>query len=149
MGAECVALFGVHGMLEDGAEDVGGDVGPIIFHSALKLTNLIVEQFDGGGLGEDAAVEIGDGFESTAAGAVFGGHCVEETAEEVEGLGRVGAFFYQVGDEVLRQEADVLGEEGDEHLEDEALGKLGADLFSLGEFGVAGGEFVGGLARDF
>ena len=102
-----------------------------------------------GGLFKEAAVEVADAFETAGGGAGGLVHGVEEAAEEVVGV--FGGFDVgeEVGEEVAREEVDVLGEEGDEHLEDEALGERARDLADVGHVAEDGGEAVGGVAGDF
>lgn len=103
MAAEGVTLLLLHGVLEDGAENVGGDVGPVVVPGgAAKLIEFVDLELDGCGLGEDAAVEIGNILETTAGDAAFLAHGGEETVEEVEGLFEVFlAIVEELGDEVL------------------------------------------------
>ena len=56
------------------------------------------------------------------AGGFAGVHGLEQAAEEVVGVGGAVAVVEEVGDEIFSQQVDVFGEEGDEHLQDEALG---------------------------
>jgi len=69
------------------------------------------------------------------------GSWLQEAPQEVVGI--FGGFDIgeEVGEEVARQEVDVLGEEGDEGLEGEALGE-GAIAGANGDFVEDGGEAV-------
>ena len=65
-------------------------------------------------------------------------------------VGRV-AVVEEVGDEILWQQVDVLGKEGDEHLQDEALGHAGAArrrALWADQALEAVGQRVGGFAGD-
>src|SRR4029077_7915450 len=79
-------------------------------------------EFDGVNVGKQAAVEVIDAGVATGAGGVGIVHLAEQAADEVVGGGAALAFVQQPGEEVLGEQADVLGEHSDDALEDEAAG---------------------------
>ena len=81
-----------------------------------------------GGLGEEAAVEIADALVAAAGVPPSVVHRVEQAAEEVVAVGGLFAVVEQAAEQVSREQADVLGEEGDERLKDEPLGEGAVDL---------------------
>ena len=113
----------VHRVLEERAEDFGLDLGPVGARRPFELDQLVVVQFDAGGLGEEAAVEVAHALEAPAGRGV--GRCSSPRTGRRAGRScrRASCSLRAVGEQVLRQQADVLGEEGDEHLQDEALGE--------------------------
>src|ERR1035437_1817933 len=115
------------------------------FSSLGEEDEFEVGDFEAGGLGKEAAVEIADALEPAAGGRRAGVHGVEQATEEVIGTGGGGAILEHLGDELLGEQINVLGEEGDEHLEDEALGGGAFDV-ALDEFLETVGETIGGLA---
>jgi len=146
--AEGVALFLAQRMLEERAENLGGDFRPVGVAGFADLGQLVFDrELDGGGHGEQAAVEVADAFE--AAAGIAGGivHRLEERMEEVVSLGGGLTVFDDVGDGVLGQQPDVLGKKGNEQLEDETLAGLEGDVTGL-ELGVEQGQAIGGLAGD-
>src|ERR1035437_4010608 len=122
VGAEGVALFVTHRMLEEGAEYLGLDLGPIEVGGFAEQDQLLVVQFEPGRLGKKAAVEVGDVFEPSAVRGFAEVHGGEEAADKVVGVSGAVALVEEGGDEILLQQADVFGEEGHEHLQGEALG---------------------------
>ena len=127
------AFGGVEGALEEGAEDGGFDVGPVVLGGGVEDAEVGEVEFDGGGIGEEAAVEVGDVVGAEEAALVA--HGVEEDGERaVEADGRVPV----VGDEAAK---GVAGEEADgvrEEAEDEAHEEV-RDAFFWGSGG--GGPF--------
>lgn len=135
----------VEGVLEEGAEDLGLDFFPVKLGGFAQGDEFEVVELDAGGLGEEAAIEFCDAFEAPALAA--GIHGGEESAEEVVAIGWGGDVGEELGDEVFGQEVDVFGEEGDEDLEDEALGG-GLVHAALAQAAEAGGKAVGSFAGD-
>jgi hypothetical protein len=133
--------------LEEGAEDFGLDFGPVGFGGLAEEDEFLVEEFKFGGGGEEAPVEVGNAF-ITAAGFRSGVvHGFKKAANEVVGVGGGMAIFEDLGDEVFGKKADVFGEEGDEHLEDEFLSHGPIDA-AFGDVTKTEGEFVGGFTSD-
>ena len=98
---------------------------------------------------EEAAIEVIDALEAPAARFFRGGHLPEKAAEEVVALAGPGhAIGEALGDDLVFQKAEVLGDDGDEKLEDEALG-AGAVFAARDHVAEDAGEGVGGLAGDF
>src|ERR1039458_10074742 len=65
--------------------------------------------------GDEAAVEVGDVLEPAAVGGFTGVHRGEKAADQVVGVSGAVALVQEVGDEILLQEANVFGEEGNQH----------------------------------
>ena len=57
-----------HGVLEEGAEDFGLDLGPVGLGGLAEQDEFVVGEFEAGRLGEEAAVEVGDALEPAAGG---------------------------------------------------------------------------------
>ena len=151
VGAEGVAFFVTHRMLEEGAEDFRLHFGPVVIGGFAEQDEFLVVQLQPGRLGKEAAVEIGDVLEPAAVGGFAGVHGGEQAADEVVGVGGAVALVEEVGDEILFEQADVFGEEGHEHLQDEALGhgaRHGRRAVGADQAFEAGGQRVGGFAGD-
>ena len=145
--AKGVALVLIHGMLEDRAEDLGADAGPVGVGGVFEALDLGHLQFNSRGLGEESAVEVVDALVPPARDAPGGVHRFEETAQQVVGGFRRCALIEQAGEEVAFEQPDVLGEEGDEELEREPLCGLVFDA-PRHEAVENEGEMVGGLTSD-
>ena len=80
-------------------------------------------QFDGFDLGKEAAVEIIHASETSAASGPGFVHLAEKAADEVVCAGAATTFIQQTGEKGLGQKADVLGEHGDDRLQNKAAGR--------------------------
>jgi len=145
LGASDAAI--VERVLEKGAEDFRLHLFPVVGRGFAQGDDFEVLQLDPRGLVEKAASEIGDAFEPPAGGGGRGIHGGEEADEEIVAVGRRADFIEQLGDEIFRQEVNVLGEKRDEDLQDETLGGGLGDA-ALAEFFEAVGKAVGGFAGD-
>ena len=147
--AEGMARFFIHAVLEEGAEDFRLHERPVVavggFVELIGFAQLELDEID---LFEEVAIEILDAGVASAARRFLGGHLAEKAAEEIEGIRRaLGALLEEIGDEVVRQQADVLRDDGDEKLKDVALG-AGAVFAARDDLAEDFGEGVGGFAGD-
>ena len=133
--------------MEEGAEDFGLDFGPVVGGGLAQEDQFEVLDFEAGGLGEETAVEIADAFEPAAGNRRVGVHGLEQAADEVVGAGGGAAILENPGDKIAGQEINVLGKKGDEHLQDETLGRRLRHA-AFDEFAETVGETIGGLPRD-
>jgi hypothetical protein len=143
------ALIGIHAGLEEGAEDFRLHEGPVEVGGVSQDEDFRWGEFDGVDLREEPAMEIRHALIAATTGRRGIVHLAEESAEEVVGISPgVPALVDEAGEDVIRQEMHVLGDEGDEDLEDEALG---ADLIlaALAEGVEEFGQLGSGLSRDF
>ena len=150
VGAEGVARFGVHAVLEEGAEDFGLHLRPVVGErGVVQGVCFGVLQLDGIDGGEEAAIEVIDPGITPAARGLGGGHLAEEAAEEVVAAGGfLHALGEERGDDLAGEQPEVFGDDGDEELKDEALG-AGAVLAAGDDLAEDIGDGVGGLAGDF
>ena len=119
MGAELGALVRVHAALEEGAEDRGVDGAPVEAGGLVEAVELVAGELEGAVGGEEVAVEAVDHVRAEGAPLVHGR---EELAGEArEELRLPAALLEDAGEDAFGQEADVLGEEG----EDEAVEEVG------------------------
>ena len=68
-------------VLEEGAEDFRVDVGPVEGGGVAEQVEFVGVEFDAGGLGEEAAVEVGDALEAAAGGLARRVHGREQAAD--------------------------------------------------------------------
>ncbi len=154
VGAEVAALLGVHDALEHGAEDGRADLAPVDEGGGEEgVAHLAGEAGGADGIGEEAAVDVGEALEvgvEDRLALVFGGvEDLENLDQEGAGVGAVvaGAVAEEVGEGVALEDAGVVGEEA----EDDA----GQEQFEIAP-GVAvglqlvmeGGHALGGEAVD-
>jgi len=133
--------------LEERAEDDGLDFGPIFLGGFEQQANFTRLQFDGFDGGEEAAVEVVHAREASAAGALRFVHLAEQAAKQIVTVGTAATFLQQPGKEALGEQADILGEHGDDALENESTGS-GTVLAAVDQ-GVEGtGDILGGLSGD-
>ena len=145
--AEGVALLVAHRMLKEGAENFGLNFRPVVGRGFAEQDKFEALNFQPRGLGKQAAVEITDALETPAGLRRIGVHGFKQVADEVIGTGGCGAILQNLRDEILGQQINVFGEEGDEHLQDEMLRhRLRHAAFD--EFAETVGETIGGLPRD-
>ena len=73
--------------------------------------------------GEETAIKVGHLGKPAAVRFFGGGHLTEQTAEQVIAfVGALSTILQQRRHNVARQQAQVLRDNGDEKLQDEALG---------------------------
>ena len=110
LGAEGVAFPRVHRMLKERAENFGLNFVPIKFCRIAQKHQFAILDFQLSGIGKKTAVEVRD-FLVTSATRRFGlVHGLEKSAQQFVAVRRCRAFFEQVGDEILWQQINVLGE---------------------------------------
>lgn len=156
VGSDEGAAFGVEGALEEGAEDFGGDVGPVEvagdFVEDAEVSG--VELDDGAGV-EEASVEVLDGvLAEDAVGLAHGFEESFELAEELAGEEAVVAAD-EVAEEMPGEKAYGVCEEAEEETHEEVRDLLpGVDgcvgvaaLFDFEALGEAG-EDLGGFLGD-
>jgi hypothetical protein len=130
--------------LEEGAEDDGLDARPIFLGGVEEQRGLAGGEFDGFDEVEEAAVEIA--YAGVAAAARRGClvHLAEEPAEEVVAAGPAPAFIHQADEQTLGQQADVLGEHGEDGLETKAAG-AGGRFAALDQGAEDAGDILRGV----
>ena len=147
VGAELVALAGVEGALEQGAEDGRLHIPPVGPGGLEEQLELVAVEGDGAAVGKQAAVEaqhlvFEDGRE--AAG-------VHALPQALEHGGEVGGLavqaLEQLGEAALGEQADVFGEHGEQRPHEKAGDVLGAVPAGFKRFGE-GRQLVGDLAGD-
>ena len=95
------------------------------------------------GVGEQAAVEVQDGVGPEVAALGHGLKKVRQPPRQP--LGVVGAGRQELGEELLRQQLDVLGEHAEHQLHEEVgrlLGRHVPNAHALGQLGKALGHFL-------
>ena len=128
-------LVGVQAAGKEGAHDAGLDELPIRLGGFRQDAALVIVQLEDGGILEQMAVEVANLVMAEHAAL---GHRAKERFERLGELVRiVQGGLGQVREEVLGQQAGVLGEEA----EDEAVEEPGdAEVLALGD-----GDFGAGL----
>ena len=150
VGAELVALAGIEGALQQGAEDGRLDVAPVGAGGFDEQADLVAVEGDGGAFGEQAAVEAQhfaaqDGREAT------GIHGLPQVLDHRREAARVvGEALQQLGEGPRRQQADVLGKHGEQCPHQEAgdmlrclaggFERLGEPRQPVGDFAVTRAE---------
>ncbi len=147
MRAERVAFLVVHRVLEQRAEDFRLDLGPVLLSGFFQQIQFDLVNLDARRFFEQAAIEVGNAFEAPARFRPFAVHGLEQPADDVVTVRRGFAFREQVRDEVFRQQADVLGKERHEHLQDEFLRHV-ARFAALEQGFETFSQLVGGLRGD-
>ena len=95
------------------------------------------------------AIEIADVLETSAGRRLLGRHLAKQSAHQVVTAAvALGTFFEQLGDDIAREQADVLGDHGDEKLENETL-CADAVFAARDDAAEKLRHAVGGFARDF
>ncbi len=168
VGTDLASLGGIHDALEEGSEDGGGDAGPLegagfeqlAAHEGVKIG-------EGDALGEEGAVDVGEGgevFIEVGLALVFGGvEDIEEAGEFGAGIRAIegGAVFEEELEVLLVEDAGVIGEEAEEQADEkdaeivpgeaagvEGIVEAGHDLGGLDVGGVLGVEFLLFVAGD-
>jgi len=147
MGAELMALPGVEGALQQGAEDGGLEVAPIREPGVDEEPDLVAVQRQRLCLGEHAAVEAQHALAQDHREVGASVHVPPKVLGERHELGGVVAHGgEQVGEGGGGQQADVLGEQGEEAADEEGGGQLGrvaGPLQGDGECAPGGGRCRG------
>jgi hypothetical protein len=147
VGAELVALDGIERALEQGAEDGGLDVAPVLGGGLDEELELVGVEREGAGLGEEVAVESADVVVERI-GEAAGVHALPEFLDlGDEGLQPAAAGFEELEEAVLREQLDILGEHGEERAHEEGGDRLGAMSGALEQLGEAA-EFLRDGAGD-
>ena len=126
------ALGFVQGALEEGAEDDGLDVGPVVLGGGVEDAEVGIVEQNSAIVGEESAVEVGDIVRPEEA-AIFAHGLEEEGQHAVEADGRVTIVLDHAAEGVVGKEADGVRKEA----EDEAHEEL-RDFFFGGAFGRSG-----------
>jgi hypothetical protein len=150
--AEFVALAGVEGAGEQGAEDGGLDIGPIGGRGSGKHGDLRGGEREGAGVLKEAAAEVGDLLEEERGVVGAGGHFPPERTDE-DGEALRGGFHTveELLEAAFGKEADILGEHGEEAALQEAgdgLRRVAVGFEGFPELGEAGGDVAGDLGGD-
>ncbi len=147
--AKFVALPGIQGAGEQGAEDGGFHAGPVGVRSFREHFKLGGGEREGGGVFEEAAIEAGDFLEKqgrvTGASGHFPPEGGDEHGEAFRGGFDLGEEFFE---SILRQQADVFGKHGEEAALEETgddLGVVAVGFEGLRELGKAVGDVAGDL----
>ncbi len=138
-------LGGVESAFEQGAEDGGLNLAPVQNGGGGDLGDFRGGQLGDGGVVEEVAVEVEDGFEAELPA---GGHGVKELGDIAAELGGIArGLFGDAGENLVGQEADVLCEEA-EHDAVKEMGDVGGvEAASAHGFGHVG-ELLGGFLGD-
>ena len=148
MGAIRMARFLAQRMLEDGAKNFGAHLAPVGTRGILQQVQFVAGELDAGRLAEQAAVEVVDALEAAALRLARRIHLDEEPADQVVGLRAGLAFVEQTGEEILFEQADVLGEQTHQRLQGKAL--RGVAVYAPHHQAVENfGQQIGRLAGDF
>jgi hypothetical protein len=149
VGAELVACPRIEGPGDEGAEDGGLDRRPVALGGIAEHGELGFGKRQGGGfLFEKPAIEPGDLAEEQARVSGAGRHFLPKLADEDgKSLGRSIEFSQETGKSILGEQADVLGEHGEEAALEESGDDLGIVPVALERLGEAG-EPVGDVAGD-
>ncbi len=147
VGTERVALVGVERAFQQGAEDGGLDLAPLRAGRVDEQHDLRAGERQHVGLLEQLAVEAQHGHGERHREAA-GIHLAPQRGHHAHGGGRVvGVLFQQRAEAVLGQQADVLGEEGEQAAAEErghGFGGMAGAFERLRHFGQPCGD----LARD-
>ena len=148
--ADLASLGGIHDALEEGAEDGGGDARPLEGAGLEQLAAHVgVEIGKGDALGEEGAVDIGEGgevFIEVGLALVFGGvEDVEESGEFGAGIGAIegGAVFEEELEVLLIEDAGVIGEEAEEQADEQHAEVVTGEAAGVEGIVQAGHDFRG------
>ena len=124
MGAELGAFGGIEGALEEGAEDGGVDIAPVLPDGLLQVEQGGAAQLDGVGMVEEIAIEVGD-FAGAKVATI--GHFGEEVVDHlVEGIGILVMSIDDIGERIRREQiVSVFGIEAEDDLVEVAGKALG------------------------
>ncbi len=157
MRADLRAFIWIENAFEEGTENRRFDVAPIERIDERQRFDFVDRDVDDIGVGEQAAVEVEDivGPECAAVG-----HRVEQLLEQLRELlagvhrARFGSGLQHLGEDLVVQQANVLGEHREHELHEEVSGVVGRDAalpHAVGdlanEFGGLRGDGFGRLAR--
>ena len=147
VGAEAAAFGLVEGLFEEGAEDGGIDLAPVVGGGLSEFADFLAAERENGAGFEEFAVEAADlGFDGV--GEAAGIHGFPELADEAgEVVGGGFAALEEVAEGGFGEEADILGEHGEEAAHEEVGGDFGRVAGGFEGFGD-GGEAFGDGAGD-
>lgn len=150
MGAERAALLRVQRLFDEGSEDGGFDVAPVVFRRRQQFADLLPRHREGLRVVEQAAVEpaqmsLEQGVEAVV--VVRRVHLAPQLLKQRgEAVGAVEAVGQEGGELALGQEVHVLGEHGEDAAHQE-MRHLFRRVVAL-QPARDGGEAFGDLARD-
>jgi hypothetical protein len=117
--AELVALDGIERALQQGAEDGGLDIAPVGARRLDEQLKLVVGEREGGGVLEEAAIEVAHFF-AEHGGEAAGLHAAPQFLDHRHELVGVAVeALEQVDEAVLRQQLDVFRKHGEERAHEE------------------------------
>lgn len=114
----------IQATLEQRAEDAGLDGAPVQFARAVQQLELVLGERQDVVVVEQPAVEPGDVLEGNVAANAHGREQV--AAPSFEGLRPTQRRLHQLGENVVRQDLDVLGEHAEQQPIEEMRDGLGA-----------------------
>ena len=125
VGAELVALLGVEGPFEQGAEDGGLHMAPVGLAGVDEQVDLSLVERQRRGRRKEPTVEAQDGAAQDQGERTAGIHVPPKTLGERDELGGVVAHgAQQVGEAGSLEQAHVLGKQGEEAADQEGGGQL-------------------------
>ena len=123
-----VTLGLVEALLEQRAEDDRPHRRPVLLTRQPERSDLLGCEVERRDVGVEAAVEIRRALVAPAGGHAGAVHLPEEAEQQVVGASlALDDVLDGLGEEVPRQQADVLGEHRHDGLQDEPLGRLALD----------------------
>ena len=150
VGAQLVALVLVERTFQQRAEDGRLDVLPVGLGGEQEHADLLDGEVEGVGFLEQAAVEAQQRLAQARLEAALVHDLPEMLDRRLEAVGPLGC--HDLGEQVLeavsRQQADILGEHGEQAAHQEAgdgSGVVPGLLQALGEFGQVPGDLAGDL----
>ena len=151
-GTEFVAFPGIERTGEEGAEDGWLDCAPIFSSGIGEHSELRSGEREGAGVFKKPAIKVGDFLEQEGGILGAGGHFLPQGGDENRETARVFLHFFEQGLEaVFREQADVLGEHGEEAALEESgddLRVVAIGLKGLGQGGEAAGDVAGDLGGE-
>ncbi len=143
---------GVQGAFEQGAEDGGFDIGPILMGGIDEEIELVGGEFEGLGIGEEAAVEAEEVFAEDGGEAAFVHVLPDGHGHGGEFVGGVLEAFEEGGEGVVGDEVDIFCEESEQDAHEEVgdgFGVMAGFFERFGKFGEGGGDFSRDFGRTF
>ena len=147
VGAEIVAVAGIEGAFQQRAEDGRFDILPVGLAGLDEQAELRFGQRKGLGFLEQAAVEAQQLLPQDGGEAAVAHRLPEGFRQRSELVGGPLQALQQAGEALFRDQADVLGEHGEEAALEKVADLLGRMARLLQGLGQAG-ELVGDLAGD-
>ncbi len=118
MGADEGAFGGIERSFEEGAEDGGLDVRPVVLGGVEEDAEVGEDERDGGVVGEEATVEVLDFIRAEEAALIA--HGGEEGGEDfVEIDGGEAVIGDELAEGVVGKELDRIGEEAEDEAHEE------------------------------